>query len=141
MENNTQNPGNTSNPIEGMLESTMVKIREMVDTNTVVGTPITTPDGVTLVPISKVSFGFGVGGMDSLASGEKKVGFAGGNGAGITISPVAFLVISDGNVRMINVAPPANTAVDRAIEMVPEIIDRVEGLVGKYSKKTPEKDG
>ena len=116
-------------PIGEMMEITMTKIKEMVDVNTVVGTPITTPDGITLIPVSKVSFGFGSGGSDFPV--KEKSGFGGGNGAGIKIEPIGFLTIKEGNVRMVNITPPADTTIDRAIELIPDVIDRVEAFIEK----------
>ena len=116
-------------PIGEMMEITMTKIKEMVDVNTVVGTPITTPDGITLIPVSKVSFGFGSGGSDFPV--KEKSGFGGGNGAGIKIEPIGFLTIKEGSVRMVNITPPADTTIDRAIELIPDVIDRVEAFIEK----------
>ncbi len=101
----------------------------MVDVNTIVGTPITTPDGITLIPVSKVSFGFASGGTDFPV--KEKSGFGGGNGAGIKIEPVGFLTIKDGSVRMINITPPADTTVDRVVELIPDVIDKVEAFIEK----------
>ena len=101
----------------------------MVDVNTIVGTPVTTPDGITLIPVSKVSFGFAAGGSDFPV--KEKSGFGGGNGAGIKIEPVGFLTIKDGSVRMINITPPADTTLDRVIELIPDVIDKVEEFIEK----------
>lgn len=101
----------------------------MVDVNTVVGTPITTPDGITLIPVSKVSFGFGSGGGDFPV--KEKSGFGAGNGAGIKIEPIGFLTVKDGHVRMINITPPADTTVDRIIELIPDIIDKADEFIQK----------
>ena len=89
-------------PLNDLMRSTMEKIHEMVDTNTIVGEPIATADGVTLIPISKVSFGFGSGGGDY--GKAAKDGFGGGSAAGVKIDPVAFLVIKDGVTRVLPVA-------------------------------------
>ena len=121
-----------NNAIGEFLEITMEKLREMVDANTIVGEPIIIPDGVTLVPVSRVSFGFGAGGAEipPKESGQRSIG--GGNGAGISIIPVAFIVIKDGNVRLLNISPPAHTSVDRIIELMPELIDKVEDIIDKF---------
>ena len=119
-------------PIGDLTEVTLSKIKEMVDVNTVVGTPITTPDGITLIPVSRVSLGFANAGSD-LKSRESAVG--GGNGAGIKIEPVGFLCIQDGGVRMINIGSPASTSLDRLIEIAPEMIDKGEQLYKKYKNK------
>lgn len=116
-------------PISDLMETTMTKLKEMVDVNTVVGDAITTPDGITIIPVSKLSFGFASGGGEYPV--KEKGGFGGGNGAAVKVDPIGFLVIKDGNVRMINIAPPAGTTVDRLVEMIPEVIDRVESFIEK----------
>jgi len=105
----------------------------MIDVNTVIGEPITTPDGILLVPVSKVSFGFGTGGGDGLIKGQG--GFCGGSGAGVKIDPIGFLVVKDGNVRMLNITPPASSTVDRLVELIPDVVDQVEKLVSKHTRK------
>ena len=125
-----------SQKLPNMLESTIQKIREMLDVNTVVGTPITTPDGLTIIPVSKVSFGFGTGGSGN--NGAKGNGYMGGNGAGVKVTPIGFLVIKDGSCRMINIAPPAHNSLDRIIEMVPDIIDKVESFIDKHDAKNQQ---
>ena len=97
-----------SNAIEGILGVSMEKIREMVDVNTIVGDAITSPDGTTIIPVSKVSFGFASGGSDLPTQAAEK--FAGGAGAGVTVKPVAFIVISrDGDVKLNSAASPAQS--------------------------------
>ena len=113
-----------NNRIGDLMEVTMTKIKEMVDVNTVVGEPITTPDGTTIVPISKVSFGFTSGASDFPV--KEKAGFGGASGAGVKIEPVGFLIVKEGNVRMLNISPPPGTTLDRLVELVPVVIDRVE---------------
>lgn len=106
----------------------------MVDANNIVGAPITTPDGVTLIPISRVSFGFGSGGGDYGKPGQNN--FGGGGGAGVKIDPVAFLVIKDGTTRVMPVAVPPVSTVDRIVDMAPDIVDKI----GKFfDKKTGTK--
>ena len=113
-----------SQKLPNMLESTIQKIREMLDVNTVVGTPITTPDGVTIIPVSKVSVGFGGGGSD-FASKNTENPFGGGVGGGVKVSPVCFLVVKDGNVRMLSVPTPANSTTERIVEMIPDTLDKI----------------
>lgn len=112
--------------ISDAMNHTMEKLREMIDVNTVVGQPITTPDGTTLIPVSKVTFGFASGGTDG-----QNIRYGAGSGAGVTITPLAFVVISQGNVRMIYIEPPANSTLDKAVDMLP-------GLVDKFKKEKPE---
>ena len=127
---------NKNTPLSGLMQSTMEKVHEMVDTNSIVGQPITTPDGVTLIPISKVSFGFGSGGGDY--GKAAKEGFGGGSAAGVRIDPVAFLVIKDGTTRVLPVAVPPVSSVERIVDMVPDVLDRVEKFFDKKSVKTEE---
>ena len=122
-------------PLNDLMRSTMDKVREMVDTNTIVGAPIQTVDGVTLIPISKVSFGFGGGGGDYGKVQPKD--FGGGAGAGVKIDPVAFLVIKDGITRVLPVAAPPVTTVDRIVEMAPDLMDKVEKYFDKRGAKEP----
>ena len=113
-----------SQKLPNMQESTIQKIREMLDVNTVVGTPITTPDGVTIIPVSKVSVGFGGGGSD-FATKASEHPFGGGVGGGVKVSPVCFLVVKDGNVRMLSVPAPANSTTERIVEMLPDTLDKI----------------
>ena len=122
------------NQLNEMMRGAMEKVREMVDTKTIVGQPITTPDGVTLIPISKVSFGFGSGGGDY--GKAPKENFGGGAGAGVKIDPVAFLVIKDGSTRVLPVAVPPVSTLDRVVDMVPDVLDKVEKFFDK--KETEE---
>ena len=126
-----------NHPLNEMMTNSMGKIRDMVDVNTVIGDPITTPDGVTLIPITKVSIGYGGGGSDfpTSAASNRDNAFGGGAGAGVKITPMAFLVIRGESVRMLPVAEPASTSVDRIIELVPDILDRVEALLRKPQDK------
>jgi len=127
-------------PIGELMETTMSKIREMVDVNTIVGTPIKTDDGITLIPVSKVSFGFASGGSDFQTKNTQNgsANFGGGSGAGVNISPVAFLVVKDGNVKMISAQPTPPTGIEKVVDAVPEIIDKVKEIIPK--KKDDEVD-
>lgn len=126
--------------IPNMLESTIQKIREMVDVNSVIGDPISTPDGVTIIPVSKVSVGFGGGGSDYVSKNLNKQEnpFGGGAGGGVKVTPIAFLIIKDGNVRMLPVAAPANTTADRMVEMVPDVLDKISAFLDSRAEKKAE---
>jgi len=118
-----------SQNLPNMLESTIAKIRDMVSANTVVGEPITT-DNITIIPISKISIGLGGGGSDFATKNSNQANaFGGGVGAGVKVTPVAFIIIKDGNVRMLPVAVPANTTADRIVEMVPETLDKITSFI------------
>lgn len=120
-----------SQKLPGMLEGTIQKIKEMIDVNSVVGEPITTPDGVTIIPVSKVSVGFGGAGSDftkgKAATTDEP--FGGGVGAGVKVTPICFLVVKEGNVRMIPVAQAANTTADRLVEMIPDTLDKITSFI------------
>ena len=115
------------NRLNEVMDTTISKIRELADANTIMGKPIVTPDGITVIPVSRVSLGFGTGGT----SGSKGVAFTGGNGGGVKVEPIGFFVIKDGNCRMLSVAPPPLNTVDRIVEMVPDVLDRVDGMLNR----------
>ena len=115
----------SEHPINGVLETTMQKIKEMVDVNTIIGDAITTPGGITLIPISKVSFGFASGGSDLTKKSETDLPFAGGAGAGVSIVPVAFMVINGNDIRLLHISENANT-VDKVIEGLPDLITKTK---------------
>ena len=123
------------NPIGELMTNTMESVKNMLKVDTVVGDPIVTPDGITLVPVSKISVAFGGGGVEF--SSKKPAAdrpYGGGNATGVKIDPIGFLVIKEGTVRMVNVTPPASTTVDRIIDMVPQVMDRVDSFLAKQNK-------
>ena len=117
----------SDHPIEGMMNTTLEKIKQMVDVNSIVGDPITAPDGTIIIPISKISYGFASGGSDF-----------GGTGAGISINPIAFLTISNGNVKLLQI-DPYNSSADRIVGMVPDVVDKISGIVSKKSEEKKAK--
>jgi len=129
-----------SQNLPNMLDNTIAKLREMIDVNSVVGTPITTADGVTIIPVSKVSVGLGGGGSDFVSKNvnHQENPFGGGVGAGIKVTPVAFLIVKDGNVRMLPVAAPANTTADRIVELVPDTLDKIAAFIDSRTEKKAE---
>ena len=124
-------------PIEGMMGVTMEKIRQLVDANTIIGEPITV-DGATIIPISRVTFGFASGGSDVGAKTNKQM-FGGGTGGGVTITPMAFLIVRNGDVKLIQVQSYNNTA-DRVVGMVPDVVDKVSGLISGSKKEKPAEE-
>ena len=122
----------TKPSLTNLAHVTLAKIRRTVDVNTVVGDAITTPDGVTIIPVSKVSYAFASGGSDFSVK-DGKNGFGGGNGAGVKIEPIGFLIVKDGSVRMVNITPPAASTLDRVIEKAPELMDSVQDFLAKRS--------
>ena len=126
-----------TNPIGSIMQTTMDNVKNMLKVDTVVGEPIFTPDGITLVPISRISVGFGGGGVEFTS---RKVGgdrpYGGGNATGVKIEPIGFLVIKEGVVRMINVTPPASNTVDRILDLVPQVMDKVDNCIEKQKNAT-----
>lgn len=120
------------NKITEIMDVTMSRIKQLVDTNTIIGEPITTPDGIVAIPVSRVSFGFGTGGAGNAG---KNNAYTGANGAGVKVDPVGFLIIKDGACRMINISTAPHNTADRIIEMLPDLIDKVEGFVDKAMAK------
>ena len=123
--------------IEGILGISMEKIREMVDVNTIVGEPISS-EGATIIPISKVSFGFASGGTDLPTQAAEK--FAGGSGAGITVKPVAFIVISaDGDVKLLELGGGKSSPIESAIEALPGIVEKIKAFMADKKAAKAEK--
>ncbi len=115
-----------------LMGTTMSKIHEMVDVNTIVGQPVCTPDGTTVIPVSSVSFGFCTGGSDfEPKKADAQKNFGGGSGAGVRMKPVAFLVITPGGVRILPVNPPAGNSVERIVEAVPSLFEKVSAFFKK----------
>ena len=122
--------------VQNLMGVTMDKVRDMADPKAIIGDPIYTPDGTMIIPVSRVTYGFASGGSD-LPTKQPKDSFAGGGGAGITMEPVAFLVIKDGNVRVMQINPHVGT-VDKLVDTVPDVIDKVTGIVkGNKEAETP----
>ena len=128
-------------PINGLMGVTMDKIRELVNSDTIIGEPVSLPDGTTILTVSRVTFGVATGGSDFAAKQSKEL-FGGGSGAGVTVAPVAFLVVKDGNVRTIQLADP-NNSLERAITMLPELVDKLAALLKKEKPEAqaPAEDG
>ncbi len=125
-------------PIGNMMQTTMENIKDMVDVNTVIGEPVSTAEGMTVIPVSKVSFGFVAGGGEYGQDDKNKVHppqgfegkmpFAGGSGAGVSVQPVGFLVVGNGTVKMLPAQPV--TVADRMVELLPQVVEDVKGMLG-----------
>lgn len=122
----------SENNIKGIMDTTIDKLKAMVDADTITGSPIVVGD-VTLIPVSKVSFGLATGGSDFPSKNQGQL-FGGGGGAGVTIAPVAFIAIQGGNVKMMPVYNEL-TSVEKAISMAPEIIDKAKELFPKKEQQ------
>ena len=121
-------------PIQGLMNITMDKVRQMADANTIIGKPIKTDDGTTIIPVSRISLGVGTGGADGAGKNPANGDLFGGSGAGVNIRPVAFLVIKDGLVRTIQLSDPSNS-VDRALNMLPELVDKILSMLPDKADK------
>lgn len=129
-----------SHPLPEMIAAAIEQIRGTVDVNTSIGDPITTPDGLTVIPVSKVSFGIGGGGADYAMKHPSASGtnpFGGGSGAAVTIQPLAFLVLKGESVRLLPIAEPASSSLERLVEMIPEVLTKLSSL---KKKKDDEDD-
>ena len=130
-------------PIENIMTTTMENIKEMIDVTTIVGDAVETSDGTVIIPVSRVSFGFVAGGgeykEEGLEGGKspaddkgdlngESLPFAGGTGAGVSVNPIAFLVVGQDKVKLLPMN--LNTTVDRLVELVPQVVEQIQGLVG-----------
>ena len=125
----------SEHPINSLMDTTMKKIKELIDVNTIIGDPITTPDGTTIIPVSKVTYGFASGGSDLPTKKDNRECFGGGSGAGVTIQPIGFLTISKGNVKMVPIEK-YDGAADRIVGMIPEAFDKISAFFKKDGDKT-----
>lgn len=118
----------------GYSEQSMKNLKDLIDANSIIGTPITTPDGMMIIPVSKVTFGYGSGGSD-ITKNAGQDAFGGANAGGVTIHPLGFLVVKDGDVKMINISESKNTS-DRIVSMVPEVIDKISNVIDKKKESS-----
>lgn len=130
---------NENHPINGLMETSLKNLRSLVDANTVIGQSITTPDGTVIIPVSKVSFGFASGGSD-IPTTRQAEPFGGGAGGGVSVQPVAFLVVRDGKVDLLQINDSKNTA-DRIVGMMPEMVDKIAALFKKEKEDSKEDGG
>jgi len=139
-----------THPIENIMKTTMENIKDMIDVNTVVGNAVATSSGATIIPLSRVAFGFVSGGGEYGEANEKPQGmmsanggeaakdannpFAGGSGAGVSVSPVAFLIVSGEQIKLL--AVDHDTTLDRVVELVPQLITDIQNIASK-ANQTP----
>lgn len=128
----------STHPINELMTNVMSNLKQMVDVNTIVGSPVETADGTTIIPVSKVGFGFAAGGSDfSAAKADSDSHFGGGSGAGVSIAPIGFLVVSKDQIRMIPVTS-TNSAVDKLVDYIPTAINKVNNLIEKHKDSKEE---
>lgn len=129
-----------NHPIDGLMSTAMTNIKQMVDVDTIVGAPVQTPDGSVIIPISKVAFGFAAGGSEfGKKENEAEAMFGGGSGGGVSISPVAFMVIGQGQIKLMPIEANV-TPVDKILDFVPGIIDKVNDKLNAKKSDKKEKD-
>ena len=141
----------SEHPIEGLMTTAMNSIQDMIDVNTIIGEPIETSNNIVIIPISKVSFGFAAGGsefkgetVDEYRKREKeeevqyRLPFGGGSGAGVTINPIAFLVIQGENVKLM----PVNysSSIDKLLDYIPDLLDKTNNMISKCMQKSNDKE-
>ena len=129
----------SDHPIDSLMTAAMSNIKDMVDVNTIIGKPVSLPDGTTIIPISKVAFGFAAGGSEFSMGQDQRLPFGGGSGAGVTINPVGFLVASSDGVKFI--AAGQGSVADKLVEYIPEAIEKLQDMVDKDGKKERKYEG
>ena len=126
---------NKQHPIENLMMTAMTSLESMVDVNTIVGDTVTSPDGTIIIPVSKVCFGFAAGGSEFNSNKLNKFSengnlpFGGGSGAGVNISPMAFLVVKDGNTKLLTMN--GVSPVEKLVDIVPDVINKAQELIQK----------
>ena len=123
----------STHPINELMTGVMGNLKQMVDVNTIIGNPVETSDGTIIIPVSKVGFGFATGGSDFSAD----MHFAGGSGAGVSISPMGFLVVGKDQIRMVPINSPSS-ALDRLVDYIPAAVNKVNDIVSKRKAKDEE---
>ncbi len=142
-----ENAEKQGNKITDLIKESLGGIREFMDANTVTGTPINTPSGTVIIPISKVSMGFAAGGNDyaNKDSAPNRNNFGGGGGTGVSINPIGFLVVdAEGGVEMININNPTNdlgSSIESIMEKLPGILDKVKSALGSSKKEGAKAEG
>lgn len=127
-------------PIQGLMQTAMENLKEMIDVNTIIGEAVETPDGSVILPISKVGFGFAAGGSEFELDGktgqglESSLPFGGGAGGGVSITPIGFLVVGNGQVRLLSSETP-NQLLDRLIDLAPQVVDKIQSMTGNKQKQ------
>ncbi|HHY13072.1 MAG TPA: sporulation protein YtfJ [Thermoanaerobacterales bacterium] len=121
----------SEHPVQGLMKTTMESIKEMIDVNTIVGNAVETPDGCVIIPVSKVSFGFAAGGGEYNGNSDTKdqLPFGGGSGAGVTLNPVAFVVVGQEQIRLLSINQ--NTSIERIIDLIPYFVDKFCNITHK----------
>ena len=122
--------------VKGIMGDSFENLRTLIDVNTIIGEQITTPDGTVIIPVSKVTFGYGMGGSDLPT--DKREAFGGATAGGVTIQPIAFLVVKDGAVQLVQLASENNTA-ERAMNLVPDVVDKISGIISKSPAREKKK--
>lgn len=122
---------------EGILGTTIEKIKDMVDSRTIIGDPIDAGEGIKVIPVSKVTYGFASGGTDFPSKSSKEL-FGGGGGAGVTLTPVAFLVINNGNVSVKYITEGVEASAERVVSMIPDLVDKLSEVIEKFKNKKAE---
>ena len=121
-------------PINNLMSTVMENIKGMIDVNTIIGDPVETSNGTMIIPISKVGFGFAAGGSDIPTKNDGEKPFGGGSGAGVSISPIGFLVVTADQIKMVPVSS-GNTPIDQLVDYIPVAIEKVNGMIKKNKEE------
>lgn len=134
----------SDHPIEGLMTTAMENLKDMIDVNTIIGDPVETPDGSIIMTVSKVGFGFAAGGSEFMTNkqgnGQEKSPFGGGSGGGVSITPIAFLIVNSSGVRMLHLDENTHL-LDKIIDLAPAVIDKIQSMMKQNSqpKQSAEK--
>lgn len=133
-------------PIEGLMSAAMENLKEMIDVNTIIGDPVETPDGSVILTVSKVGFGFAAGGSQFNASGKSESGsqgqgsknelpFGGGSGGGVSITPIAFLIVNSQGVKMLHLDEGTHL-LEKILDVAPSVVDKIQAMMKKNNQNT-----
>lgn len=131
----------SDHPIQGLMSAAMENLKEMVDVNTIIGDPVETPDGSVILTVSKVGFGFAAGGSEFIIdnkqqgqSGTTKQPFGGGSGGGVSITPIAFLIVGSSGVKTIHLDEGTHL-LEKVLDLAPQVVDKIQSMMSKSDQK------
>lgn len=134
----------SDHPIQGLMKEAMSNIKEMVDVNTIIGDPVETPDGSVILTVSKVGFGFAAGGsefiLDGGSQGQQAQPFGGGSGGGVSITPIAFLIVGSHGVKMIHLDQGTHL-LEKMMDLAPQVVDKIQSMLPKKEKGKKQENG
>lgn len=132
----------SEHPIQGLMTTAMENLKEMIDVNTIIGDPVETPDGSVIIPVSKVGFGFAAGGSEFHTSkaeeDEHSLPFGGGSGGGVSITPIAFLIVNSKETKMVHIDESTHLY-EKILDLAPQAVDKLQNMLGNKDRNKEEK--